>query len=209
MLDDSELDPVEEQAVPIVLAIGRAVLGAAALEKLLLVDIAQRVVERDGFTAELSAELTSLERESAGRLLGRLRELGIPDDLGERIQDVIRRRNRLVHHALEDADLMIAVATGKDVDAVVTRIDQIAVDSQQIGNEVIAVAFPGLEAALGVSLPQLVEIIAALDLDTIEDEALRAQFQSARRFGCRGPRGSRGDGERLGRRAPPAGVLAY
>jgi hypothetical protein len=40
--DDSKLDPIDERAVPLVLAIGRLVLGAAALEKVLLVDIVMR-----------------------------------------------------------------------------------------------------------------------------------------------------------------------
>ena len=184
MVDDSQLDPIDEQAKPIALAIGRAVLGAATLEMLMRVHIAQLRVAQIGMPPELSPELSALERLTAGQLLARLRDLDLPGELAERIAAVIDRRNDLIHHPLEDQQLMVAGFTGVDVDAVAARIDQIALDCQQIGNELIAAAFPALldalAKALGVSTwPELADLVTTLDLGQVPDD-LRQQFEYVR-----------------------------
>lgn len=97
---------------------------------------------------------------------------------------MIDRRNDLIHHPLEDEQLMFAGVTGVDVGAVAARIDQIALDCQQIGNQLIAVAFPALldalSKALGVSTwLELAELVRTLDLDQVPGD-LRPQFEYVR-----------------------------
>jgi len=152
MLDGSYLDPIDARMQPVVLAIGRAVIGAAALEMLVRLHIAQLRVDRVGMAPKLSPELSALDNLTAGQLLSRLRQLEIPVELAERIADVIGRRNDLIHHPLEDQQLMLSGITGVDIDVAVARIDQISIDCQQIGNQLIAVAFPALLNALSVPL---------------------------------------------------------
>jgi hypothetical protein len=72
-----ELGPIAPALEPLLLAIGRAMLSAAALEKVLLVDIASRRAQREGLTPKLGDDLARLERLPAGALLQRLQELGI------------------------------------------------------------------------------------------------------------------------------------
>jgi hypothetical protein len=179
--DDSELDPVDERAVPLVIAIGRLVLAAAALEKVLLVDIIVRDFHLGGqWREELVRELDELERHPAGKLLGRLRELGISADVAERIDHVIRRRNRVVHHLMEDVKVAVALQTGGGMDEVVADIDRIAIDCQQVVNELALVAFPAMESAIGMTLPQLADRLGSIDLSAIEDLETRQQVEFAR-----------------------------
>jgi hypothetical protein len=157
-VDDFELDSIDERAVPLVLAVGRLALGAAALEKVLLVDIVMRDFHLAGrWRDELMQELSELQGRSAGKLLGRLRELGISADVAERVDKVIRARNRVVHHLMEDVKVARAMQTGDGMEEVVADIDRIAIDCQQVVNELTLVAFPNMEAALGMTLPELAE----------------------------------------------------
>jgi hypothetical protein len=81
-IDDSQLDPEHGHAAPLLMAVGRLVLAGAALENVLLVDIAMRDIDRAGTVRdELGRELSELEGRPAGKLLERLRNLGIPDEL--------------------------------------------------------------------------------------------------------------------------------
>ncbi len=179
--DDSTLDPVPELAVPLLLAIGRLVLGAAALEKILLVDIVTRELHRDGaWRDEFVQELTDLQRRPAGKLLDRLRGLGISDKLAERIGEVIARRNRVVHHLMEDGKVGLAMHTGAGLEEIVADIESIAVECQQIVNQLVVVAFPELEAAIGMTAPELADALASIDPATIADPNVRAQLQAAR-----------------------------
>jgi hypothetical protein len=59
VIDDSALDPIDERLLPLAQSIGRAVLGAAALEKILLVDFAHRYGTQRGLRQELERELYS------------------------------------------------------------------------------------------------------------------------------------------------------
>jgi hypothetical protein len=54
-----EMDPAFE---PLAQAIGRAVLGAAMVERILLLDITQRLANNQGMTEALRQELGELER---------------------------------------------------------------------------------------------------------------------------------------------------
>ncbi|MHB1468665.1 MAG: hypothetical protein ACYCSI_08250 [Solirubrobacteraceae bacterium] len=170
-------DEIEEHAKPILLAIGAVVVGAAALEKLLLADIAHRAVNERGASRELADELSGLENVMAGRLMRRLRELGLPPALAERINDVIERRNRLVHRAMEDPDFARAVSTGAGVEAVVGSITGLASDCQDVCAELRTVDFPGLEGVLGASLPELARTAEAADPAEVEDESERAALE--------------------------------
>lgn len=175
----SELNPVDEKFLPLAQAIGRAVLGAAGLEKVLLVDIAQRRAKTEGLTDQLGQQLSRLEAQPAGALLRTLRELGMPGDLADGIQDAIGRRNHLVHRFMEDPDVAAAFTTGEGVDRIVERVDELAADCQRLINEVAPVAFSSAEQALGTTLLDLVELAKSADLEAIEDDQLRAQLRLA------------------------------
>jgi hypothetical protein len=176
-----ELDPVDERVAPIVLALGRTVLGASALEKLLLVELTQRRAKSGGLTEELSRQIAELERRPAGELLRALRELGIEQELATRIAGVIERRNRLVHGAIADPIIARPFATGEGVDEAVDYIDALGADIQAIINEIGPGAFSGAEAALGHSMRELLEAAKAIDLDQIEDPGLRGELDWIRR----------------------------
>jgi hypothetical protein len=179
-VDDSELDPVHEHAAPVVIAVGRLVLGGAALEKVLLVDIITRDIHRAGtLREELGLELAELEGRGAGKALGRLRELGIPDELADRILEVIQGRNRVVHHLMEQPGVALALSTGEGVEGVVADIDRIAVNCQRVINELIVVAFPSLEGAFGMTLPQIAEAIGSIDPASIDNPHIRQHVQGA------------------------------
>jgi hypothetical protein len=175
-----DLDPIEPRLEPLIQAIGRAVLAAAALEKVLVIDIISRHAEREGLSEHLDAQLSALESRSAGKLLGTLRELGIPGELAGRIDAVILRRNQVVHHFMEDPDVLRAFATGEGLDEVVERTDRLAADCQSIVNELGGPAFAGVEAALGATVPELIRLLQSAELDGIEDDAVRKQLESIR-----------------------------
>jgi hypothetical protein len=172
----AELDPADPSVAPLLQAIGRAVLGAAALEKVLLVDIAQRQAARDGLAKQLARDLSRLERQPAGALLRTLCELGIPAELAAGIEDVIVRRNQLVHRLMEDAQLLAALG-GTGVNRAVERVDELAADCQRLINGIAPDAFAGAERALGAPLPELFQMLQGLDPETVDDERLRAQLE--------------------------------
>jgi hypothetical protein len=179
--DDSTLDPVPERAVPLLLAIGRLVLAAAALEKVLLVDIVTREFRRPGaWREEFVQELSDLQGRPAGKLLERLRGLGIPPELAERIGNVIPKRNRVVHHLMEDRAVNAALVSGEGIEQIAADIDRISIDCQQLANELTLVAFPELEQAIGMSLPELASALSSINPDTIEDPNVRTQLHAAR-----------------------------
>jgi len=74
---------------------------------LLLTDLEEQEVAA-GKT--LGQRVEEIETLTAGQLLRRLREQGLPEDLEQRIDDVISRRNRLVHRLFEDPPLVGAMA---------------------------------------------------------------------------------------------------
>jgi hypothetical protein len=59
MIDDSMLDAIDKRLTPLVKAISRAVLGAAALEKVLLVDFLHLSGRERGLRVELEQEHVS------------------------------------------------------------------------------------------------------------------------------------------------------
>lgn len=177
-MDDSVLDPMDEALAPLAQAIGRAVIGAAALEKILLVDIANRVAEADGIRQGLERDLRELERRPAGKLLDKLRELGLDAALAARVLAAITRRNRLIHHYMEEPKVMVAFTTGAGLDELVADVDSLAIECQQIINLLAPGAFSGLLNALGVDITALVDTVANVDPAQVNDPKLRQQFEA-------------------------------
>jgi uncharacterized protein YutE (UPF0331/DUF86 family) len=177
-VDDSSLDPMDENLAPLAQSIGRAVMGAAALEKVLLVDIVNRMAHREGLREQLELELHELERRSGGKLLEKLKELGLPDDLAARILAAIVRRNRLIHHYMEEPEVMMALMTGAGVEDLVAEVDELAVECQQIINLIAPDALAGLQRALGATIPELIDAIKNLDSQRVENPTLRQQLQT-------------------------------
>ena len=169
---------MDENLAPLAQSIGRAVMGAAALEKVLLVDIVNRMAQREGLREQLERELHELERRSGGKLLEKLKELGLPDDLATRILAAIVRRNRLIHHYMEEPKVMMALMTGTGFEDLVAEVDDLAVECQQIINLIAPDAFAGLQQALGASVPELIDAIKNLDSQRVENPTLRQQLQT-------------------------------
>jgi hypothetical protein len=175
-----DLDPVDDRLKPVVQALGLVVLGAAGLEMILLADILRRRVEQDGFAEELSRELSTLETQTAGRLLARLKQYGLEPSLAARTAEVIQRRNTVVHHFMEDPEVIAVFIAGADAEPLVARLEQLAADCQAVGNEIGGPAFTGLQAAFGASLPDIAQLLRSTDLDEIADPRLRKQAQMIR-----------------------------
>ena len=171
---------MDERLQPLMQSVGRAVLAAAAFERVLLVDIAQRRAASDGLTKQLQLELATLERKSAGTLLHTLREIGIEPDLAERIRELIEQRNWLVHHFMEDLEVFLAFVTQDGFEPLVERVDAVAAQCQALVNEIAPPAFSGAEHVLGATLEQLLEGLQAANLDEIKDPRLRAQLEMVR-----------------------------
>jgi hypothetical protein len=172
----------DERAAPLLHAIGRVVWAAAALEKVLLMEIVRLRHKRDGvFPPEV--ELAKLELATAGQLLNQLRDLLLPDDLVKRIEAAIEGRNRLIHHPLENPEMVRAIASGEGVAAVLEKIDRLALDCGELAVELHTVAAARLEVMLGTSREELLAMLNAVDLETIEDPRLRDQLEAVRAFG--------------------------
>jgi hypothetical protein len=73
MINDSMLDAIDKRLTPLVKAISRAVLGAAALEKVLLVDFLHLSGRERGLRVELEQELCRYSRQADDG--GRTRDL--------------------------------------------------------------------------------------------------------------------------------------
>jgi hypothetical protein len=180
-------DEPDEASAPFFLAIGRAVLAVSGLEKMLLLEIAGLLTEHESVESlaakpELGEELSKLERLTAGGLLRELRKLDLAPDLDKRIGDVIDRRNNLIHHLGNDPQVIKALA-GDGMDAVVTRIEQLALDSAALAAELHVVAAAKLEAMVGKSQAELFEIFKAVDPMTIENADERRQVEAIQELG--------------------------
>jgi len=113
-------------------------MGAASLEKTVLVNVVNRMSQDEGLRDELERELRELERRPAGKLLEKLKQLELPDDLAARILAAITHRNQLIHHSMERPDVMLAMMTGAEIDELVADIDSLEVECQQIINVIAA-----------------------------------------------------------------------
>lgn len=168
----------DERIDPLLRAIGRLVWCANLLETVLLLLFLQIRDERDGQLPS-HEEFAYLEGASAGKRLGLLRRLEIPSDLEERIDNAIERRNRIIHHIFECPEIVIAVINGDRVDAAVGEVEQVALDCGKIGVELYSVTAPSLEAKFGTPA-EMVEMVASLELDDVDDPRLREQLEVIR-----------------------------
>jgi hypothetical protein len=171
------------ELMPLFVAVGRAVLAAAGLEQALRLEIVRLLVERKSATGIAEyPELATIEGLTGGQLVRELRALGLDPDLDERFGAAINRRNELVHNLIEDPQVVRAL-NGDGMDAVVKRIEQLALDCAGLLGELHIVATPKLEARLGKSRAELFEIVKARDPATIEDPRERRQIEAIRALG--------------------------
>jgi uncharacterized protein YidB (DUF937 family) len=178
----------DELATPLLVAVGRVVFAVAALEKSLQLELGRLLLVREAgephdSNSWMSEQLAALENMTAGRLLNHLRKLGLSADLDRRISAVIERRNQLVHLTYEDADLVKAFSGGEDLDRMVGRLEQLAIDSGEVALELHLVALPKLEAMFGVSQAELIELVKNTDPDSIADPRFRTQLLAIQAFG--------------------------
>jgi hypothetical protein len=90
--------------MPLMIAIGRAVISAAALEAVLRLEaarllLAEHRADDAAAGAPLSRELSRLDRLTAPGLLKKLTRLDLPGDLDRAVRDVLGRRDDMVHRA--------------------------------------------------------------------------------------------------------------
>ena len=55
----------------------------------------------------------------------------------------LKRRNELVHGLLDDVELIAAIETNDGIEAVISRIDRIALDCAEAGGEVLVQTITG------------------------------------------------------------------
>jgi hypothetical protein len=181
MSNDAELDPVQEGAVPLTHAIGRAVVSVAVLEKVLLAAVVTRDLGAQGTPRRhVSEEASNLRMRSAGALLRHVRGLGIDERLLDRAADVIARRNQVVHHLMEDLPVALALETGHEINDTVVRIDQLSADCQLVIDELALVAFANMEAAFGLTVSELAEQLTDMELEAAHEDTLREMLEFAR-----------------------------
>jgi hypothetical protein len=176
-------EAADETVAPLMVSLGRLVWAAAVLEKTLHLELARIHYERAEVSGDpagyrLSDILVATERLTGGQARSQLEVLGLPADLNARIRDAIVRRNALLHRPLEDADLARAVGTGEGIEAVVERIERLALDCGELGVELERFAGDKLAATLGISREQIAQMVATLDPATIPDERMRAQVEA-------------------------------
>jgi hypothetical protein len=171
---------VAQRAAPFFGAIGEAVIGAAALEKVLLADIGARQLQDQSTHAALAENLSDLERAMAGRLMRNLKRLGLSEELTVRINDVIQRRNDLIHRLMETYDAVAVIMTGDGMDAAVRRIQTISEDCDMLAREIIPALYPAIERVSGRSFEELSAILMRVDLEQLEDAPTREELRAAR-----------------------------
>lgn len=176
------IDEPDERSDPLLRAMGQLVWGASALEKVLLLVIALLCAERDGEFPS-PKKLAQLEHAPAGALFRELKTLDLPADLDRRIADAIDRRNRVIHRAVEDPEIVRAIVGGESIDPVVKRVQQTAIDCGQIAVELQAVASPRLEKMLGKTQNELLALLAAVNLETVGDVRSREQLEAIQALG--------------------------
>ncbi len=172
----------DERATLVALAIGHAVIAAAALEKVLLGEIGRRQLETEAQPTEsLTRLLTDLESQPAGRLLAKLRKQGMAADLAERIDGVLSRRNRMVHGMVEDVAVATALVTGDGIEEVLSWIAGIETDCGMLIAELQPLAYGSLKERFGLDVHQAAQVLTeVIDLDDISDPGVRKDLENAR-----------------------------
>jgi hypothetical protein len=185
-----------ENAQHILLAIGRTVWGATGLERTLLHAVNCLLAEREGLTPKLDQKLSRLEERTAGQLHEELRNFDLPEDLDQRIDDAIKRRNAIMHRMVEEPEMVRAVVTGERIDDAVARVEQVALDCGRIAKELFLAFLPWVEVAIGKSWSGVIGLFTSLDLEKIKRPYRAALFPSplpvALRCEARSARAARG-----------------
>lgn len=173
----------DELFEPLALAIGRMVVGAAVLEKALLVDLIQRRVGRDGLNEVLGKQpISQFERLTGGLLLERLRELDFQEDLAEEIAEVIKARNHFVHHLFDDPEFIKAYAAREGIEQIVERVEALTTAIYRAVKRIEPDMTSGAEAMFERSGTDLLRAIKQIDPDEIDDGLLREQFEAIQAF---------------------------
>jgi hypothetical protein len=181
------LEQPDAEAARLLPAVGHVVFAVASLEKALQLEVSRLLMARAAtdaarFQTSLDKDLTALDSMTAGRLLTRLRELGVPDELDQRIRAVIDRRNDLIHHTFEDAVLVAALEGGRALDDAVGMLKQLVVDAGELAAELHLFAMPKLEAMFGMSLEAMADLIRTIDPAALPNDRSRAQLDAAKTF---------------------------
>lgn len=179
---------LDEAAIPFFTALGQVIVAAAALEGNLRLELTRLLfAAQDGQEVArgktLSEQVAELETLTAGQLLRRLREQGLPEDLERRIDDAVSRRNRLVHHLFEDPQLVKAIAGTETPDDALARLQQLALDCAALSVELQLFALPKIEASMGASKEDLLDFILSLDPAHIQQQAERKQVEAIQALG--------------------------
>jgi hypothetical protein len=175
----------DERATPLLLAMGRVVTAVAGLEWHLKLELARFVTERvaaEGLADQaqhnkLDKELASLRKLTGGKALNKLRKFGLPTDLDERISGVIDRRNRFVHHIMEDPVVMPAAVTGKGVGTAVAQLERLALDAMELAVELHVFAADKLTALFGTTRATMIEDLLQVNPATVADPNERALLE--------------------------------
>jgi double-stranded uracil-DNA glycosylase len=179
---------LEEQAIPFLAGLGQVVVAAAALESNLRLELACCIAaaetgqESTGGKA-LGEQVAKIETLTAGQLLRRLSEKGLPEELERRIDDVISRRNRLIHHLFEDPRLVNSVVQTEAADDAVEQLQRLALDCAALSVELQMFALPKIESLTGVSKEQLLDSVLSLDAAQIPQQAKREQLEAIQALG--------------------------
>lgn len=178
----------DDKAAPLLQAIGQAVFAVASLENNLRLEIAHLLMAQNlaaGIDPNqgLDSKLASIHNKPGGWLLQELRDLELPADLVERIDDVIHRRNQLVHHLLEDPEFVKAVTSNEGTSVVVERIERLALDCAQLAVEIQLFALPKLEAMMGSDLSELITTARAVAPESITDPQERKMVEAIQAAG--------------------------
>jgi double-stranded uracil-DNA glycosylase len=179
---------LDECANPFLIELGHVVLAAAGLEYSLRLELARLLLAAHASgegtrDKALGDQIAALEALTAGQLLSRLREQGLPEDLERRIDDAISRRNRLVHHLFEDPQLVRAATRQEPANGAVGQLQQLALDCAALSVELQRFALPKIEALTGASKEELLNFVLSLDPAQIQQQAEREQLEAIQALG--------------------------
>ena len=180
---------LDERSKPFLIALGHVVVAAAGLEGSLRLELARlhlaaETEQEANGSKTLGKQVAALENLTAGQLLRRLREQGLPQDLERRIDETVSRRNRLVHHLFEDPKLVGAVAGDEGADEAVGQLQQLALDCAALSVELQRFALPKIEASMGASKEELLNFVLSLDSAQIQQPAVREQLEAIQTLGA-------------------------
>jgi hypothetical protein len=173
----TDIEPTyEDRQAAIAATIGGAVIAAAGLERTLVGEI-----YRKQRLADLPVEdVEVFEMLSGGKLLGKLRKQGLDDAIAARIDDLIIRRNRLVHGFLDDVEVAQAIMNGDGFNEVRSGVERLGTECAALANEMQAEFAGEIEAVLALPLEEVARRLVAADLSQVSDPKQRAELEKAK-----------------------------